>query len=311
MLLDKIKFDPKAPFVARYAGSSLVGSLNFMISNLIQQQLRRDLYGAPTEGGIDAANEEAAGHEATAEETRTREEQGFATVEEPLVTAAKLKLVRDSVQDDLLRHAARKPMVTDPSKTIPDQFHIGIAFADSVDYQGKMGARINDAQVRAEAKVVGCTEDEIRTVLLSRHNRQLNFLKDNKQRILDIYHGLAAKGTDGHPYDLEDADAVFANLPAIVQLRLAAAVDKGLYKGRMREVERHMNRQVDALANLALIDGVRREALQEVGRWYLKAEFKQSLDEALSRGGNLPQFAPAPQPPAADEKTEALKRHAA
>ena len=304
-LLMKLKFDTKVPLIARTGGRALVGSINFSISNLIQQHLRQERFGLPA-AGVDQYNDEIAGAEAAEEATRNREEQGYSIAEPPLKLAAKLKQIRDSLQQDLVDHAAQRPMVTNPSKTMPDTFHVGLAFEESLDFQTKMQVRISEPQVIAEAKALDIDPQEIRQALITRHSRQMNFLKDNAKHIVELYNGLSTG-----VMEIEDADDVFNGLPAVVRMRLAAAADRVLFNARAREIQRHMAGQPDAAGNLALLDGTRREIQAEVGFWLEEPHFKREVDEALSRGVMLPQWSPSPHIQKRDEKDEALARHKA
>ena len=306
-LLQKIKFDPAQPIVARGGGKGLVSTLNFSILNLIRQHLREQMYGAPTDG-VEGANEEAAAKDATAEEKRTREEQGFDTPVPPLVTAAKLKLIRDAVNGDLIENAARKPMVTDPNKTLPDAYHVGQDFRSSVDWAVSQVRGTNEAQMVAEAKAMNVDVEEIRASDARQTERQRAFLKDNLDDIVTQYYGLTAIGQDGHPLSLDDAEAVLSNLPAIQQMRVAAAIDRGLYKQRGLELDRRQGRyREEAKTNIALLDGARREVLAEVARWMEKQPFKDQLDAFV---GNAPEFAPVPHVQLPDEADEARGKNA-
>lgn len=316
MLLDTIKFDPSRPIIARAAGSALIGSLNFSIASLIVRDLKAQRRGTPVleASGVDGANTEAADLEEAKEELRVRAEQGFA-IEMPLLQqAAMLKAVRDSVADDLLSNAEMRPLITDPSKSIPDPFHVGQSFEDSLKFQIGMDERKpSEAMIRAQAKALNVEEKDIRDAYTKRHLRQVQFLRDNKAEIITIYNGLSAKAEDGHAYSHEDADVIFGRLPAMAQLRVAKAADQGLYKSRARELERHLSSgltESEAGGNVALLDGTRRELLEEVASWMKQEKFAREVSEARSRGANMPQFMPAPRPVQPDEVDVAKEQHA-
>lgn len=313
-MLAKLRFDPSRPIIARAAGRALVGSLNFTIASLIQQHLRRERFGAsvPEASGIDGLNDAAADAAADVEAGRVREEQGFAITADPLELAARLKLVRDSVAGDLLKNAGRRQMATRPGETFPDPFHIGASFAESLDFQLRTQPRMaSEAALRAEAKALNVSLDDVKAALTARHVRQINLLRDSRDDIERIYGELTPKGSDGHPLGVEADEEVFAKLPAIVQLRLVAAADKGLFRARQRELELHFAGRSEAAGNIALLDGTRRELLAMVNRWMEKPQFKAELDDATSRGANQPTFAPAPHEQQPDEKEEALRKKAA
>jgi hypothetical protein len=304
-LISRLKFDPVAPLIARTGARALVGSINFSISNLIQQHLRAERFGLPA-SGIDQHNDETAAAEAAEEAMRNRAEQGYVTPMPPLELAADLKKIRDAIQHDLVAHAGRRPMVTDPSKTLPDTFHIGMSFEESLDFQSRMQARISEPQIKAEALALGVEESEIRSALMTRHLRQLNFLKDNRDHIVELYKGLSAE-----TLDMDSAEDLFGDLPAITRMRLAAAADRGLFNARAREIMRHMTGQPDAAGNLAILDDCRRKIKDDVAAWLKIPSFEREVSEAVSRGAQLPQWSPAPHVQAKDNKDLALEKHAA
>jgi hypothetical protein len=301
-LLSKIKYDPGFPLAARTAGRALVGSLNFSISNLIQQHLRQQRFAAtgaepeevPT---IDDANDLEAEKAEKAEEQRTRAEQGFAVPQDPLDTASKLKLIRDAINADLLEHAARVPMATKPGYTLPDARHVGANFAESVHFQSNMEFRPNRAQAEAEATVLGRSVEEVLAAQMSNHEMSQRFMKEMVPDILTVYDTLTAMGTDGHALGLEDANAVFTKLPAINRERMVAKVDAALYRAVQTEVQRHLRKRPDAMGNIGLLEGLRREIRDawtiEAGRPEVRKELKDSEDAGASR----PAWAPAPPRP--------------
>lgn len=311
-MLQKLRFDPSQPIIARSAGRALAGSLLFSMVNLIQQHLRAERFGTRVEaGGIDALNDAAADADDKAEAARVRVEQGFAAPVDYLALAAKMKLVYSSIFDDLEKHAQRKAMLTDASRTIPDPFQIPSTLADSIDFQLRTKPQISEARIRAEAKALNVSEEDIRIAVVSRHTRQIDILRDNRADVERIFENLTAKGSDGHPLGAEADEEVFMSLPAMVQLRCAAAADKGLFRARNREIELHLSGNKDAGGNIAILDGTRRDILAMVGRWMDTAKFKAEVEEAASRGSNMPQFAPAPHVQAKDEVEVAKEKKAA
>lgn len=307
-ILQKIKFNPAMPIIARGGGRGLVGSLNFSILNLIQQSLKQAKFGLPT-AGVDTANDETADIAAQKENARNREEQGFTVSDDPLVLAARLKLIRDAVAKDLRDNADMRPMVLDPHVTIPDVFHVGSDFEESIEFQKGLAPRLSEAQMKAEAKALNVSVDDVRNALMRRHARQVGFLNDHEGEIIAAYHSLTAVDTDGYALDLDEAEAVLANLPAIYQLRIAAAVDKGLYRQRNNELERALSGNAQSKGNIGLIDGTRREILAEVDRWTHAPQFKTQIEDAINRGTNLPAFAPVPHVQEPDE-VDAIKKAA-
>lgn len=323
-MLALIKFDPSRPVIARAAGRGVVGSANFALRGLCERILRQKRFGGGEKvteaSGIDGMNEEAADGAAIAEAARIREEQGHDTGMPMSEQAALLKLVRDAINEDLIEHAAQKPMLTDPNKTMPDMFHVGAAFEESLDWALRQKVNLPSmSRIEAEAKALNVTVEDIKRIVTERHVSNLQFLRDNKEDIISTYHGLVAYGADGHAYGYGDAVAVFDRLPAMTQLRLYKAADTGLYKQRDKEIGWHlgisprpagMNAE-DCAGNVTIIDGTRRELLLEVAELMKKPAFARDYDEARSRGANPPVFSPAPHVQKPDEKEEALKRKAA
>jgi hypothetical protein len=178
-----------------------------------------------------------------------------------------------------------------------------------VDWAVSQVRGTNEAQLVAEAKAMNVDVEEIRASDARQTERQRAFLKDNLNDIITVYHGLTAIGQDGHPLTLDDAEAVMSNLPAIQQMRIAAAIDRGLYKQRGFELDRRRGAyREEVKTNIAFLDGARREILAEVARWMKKQPFRDQLDAFT---GNLPEFAPVPHVQLPDEVDEAKGKNAA
>lgn len=310
MLVKLLQFDSSRPVVARTGGSAAIGSANFLIANLLQRDLRasRRMAVQPEASGIDGANDAAADDAAAAEEARVRLEQGFDTEMHVLEHAGLLRVFRDAIAEDLLENAAMIEAVTKPGVQIPDPFHVGAPFVDAIQFQiSRAPQALSEARVMAEARALGVKPEVIRAAVLNRHNRQVQFLKDNRQEILDKYEGLVALNADGHPYTTAEVEAVFDKLPAMTRLRLCKAADSGMYKATEREVERHLNGNGEAMGNVGLLNGTRRELRASVAKLMADGNFKREVDAAQSRGANMPVWSPAP--PTLEEQ-EALRKAA-
>lgn len=323
-MFNLIKFDASRPVIARSAGRSVVAHANFALRGLCERIIRQTRFGGGTQiaeaTGVDGMNEDAAAIAERAEEMRNRAEQGHDTGMPMEEQAGLLKLVRDAIACDLEDNAGRKPMLTDPSKTMPDTYHVGAAFEESIDWQLRQKANLpSETRITAEAKALNVTAEDIRRVVLERHTTQVQFLRDNKEDIIAKYHGLIAFGQDGHPYGVGDIAAVFDRLPAMTRLRLYKAADTGLFKQRDKELARHLGiaprpqgeEHVDTAGNIALIDGTRRELLKEVAELMKQPTFAREIEEAQARGANLPTFSPAPHVQELDEKDLAMQKRKA
>ncbi len=306
-LIMKMLFNPSAAIVARSMSRAVIGSLHFSISNLIQQSIRAERFGAPLPeaGGIDAANEALAAHAEGEETARVRAEQGFEVNGDPLETAARLKTIRDYLANDLLANAALRASLTQPGVSFPDPYHLGGTFEDSLKFQIGLKPRISEAQIKAEAKALNVEESAVRDAIVANHTRQVAFLEENRDDIVRIYNGLVTTD-DGDP------EVAFEKLHPMLRLRLAAKADSGLYQARMREIQAHLRggpRAVEAKGNVALCDGTRRDVLAEVQRWMKDAAFKGAVDSAVERGQTMPTFSPEPHVQKPDEVVEAMAKH--
>lgn len=319
-MLNLIKFDESRPIIARAAGRAVIGSANFSMRSLCEAILRQTRFGTPVveASGIDGHNEEISREAEKQEEVRARIEQGH-DVEMPLMEqAGLLKVVRDAINSDLIDHADQKALITDPSKTIPDPFHVGGTFEESIEFQLRQTVNMpSKAMIEAEAAALNVSVEDIHRAVIDRHARQISYLKENKADIISMYHSLRPIGPDGHPWGLMDAIAVFDRLPAMTRLRLYKSADTGLFKQRDREIQRHLGvskgseRSGDAAGNVALIDGTRRELLLEVAELYKNETFKRDIERAQARGANLPTFSPAPHVQKPDSKEIAIEKRKA
>lgn len=295
-LFDKIRFNSASPVVARAAGSALVGSLNFSVSNLIQRHLKNERYGMPTPGGIDAANEEIAEGAAQEEAARVRIEQGFDAVHKPLELAASLKCVRNYVQGHLLENAGKRPDPSNPGKDMVDRFHVGRDFADSLEFQARARMKMGEGEAAALAAkfaAVGATVEHVRIAENRRNNRQSSFVVDNRGEILACYERLICTGEDGHVMGIEQAETVFDRLPAMAQLRMVVAADKGLYNAWLSELERALNGSGEALGNMSFLVKAREELAAVGNSWLKDPKFAKEIKDTLDQGGTMPAWAPA------------------
>lgn len=288
----------------RTAGKGMVSSLNFTLLVLFQQHQRVMRFGmpVPAEGNSvderNAQDHEVEGEQFTGEYVRPT--QGFTEPEDYLKLAAQIVAIRDSVNSWLAEHATRIALISDPSKTMPDPWHVGEDFAAMIERRVNATPIVNEAKVRQEVaflKQAGITrtEDEIRMLALRNARNQVGQLAQQKDDIIASYRALSI----GKVVDLDQAEEMFEDLPPIYQLRTLARVDISLSDQAGREVTVHFNggpRAAAALGNIALLDEARRNVLA-----YTAARCKEESFQRGLEGHSYPAFGPA-LPPKEEQK---------
>lgn len=305
MLLNRIKFDPSMPFIARAAGRSMVGTLNFAIVNLVSQELRNRRYGetvaevnqnpegelSTTPPNLDDRNEidvnEKQGREV---ENQLREDQGFDVGMEPLVLASMLKFLRDTIADDLDANAGlrRNPLT---GKLMKNPFDLAQPISESFTRQLALAPRIDMTIAGKIAKVVGLTAEDVVRVAEQRHKNANKFLQDNAAEMFSIIDNLGSPvGDDGHVFEPSDDETVLDRLPAMNQARLIVAADRGLWYERERQVQGYMRGNPNALGNIGIIDGVRKQLHTDYAVFMSRGPIRQEIEEAVNRGATWPQL---------------------
>lgn len=311
-LINRIKFDPSFPIVARAAGRSIVGSIHFALIAAASAAVRRDIAGVPVptednpdpQNHIDNANEAVNAANEHAEELRIRREQGFetdemdteggvsefaSTPEDPMVLASLLKVIGDHISEDLQKNAGTvKLLLTD--KLAPNPFDIASSISESLERQIKFSNEPNAAVVEATAKALGITKEEVLSAHSKQQQAQANFLRTNRSEILGIIKNLHWRGDS----DM-DAEIAETRLPAINKLRLLKAAETGLFAARGREITNYTRFGLkDAPGNIKAIDGLREELHDEFDAILKDPHSKKELEEAEKRGAALPQMNPRP-----------------
>lgn len=305
-LLNLIKYDEGFPMIARSAGRSIVGSINFTLIMAAQAKIRRDTNGVPVASlddpdpvnSIDNANEAVNAANEEAEARRVRREQGFevdemdtegnvsefaSTPEDPMLLATLLKIIAEEISTDLLHNAGMVQLLSS-GKMVPNPFDIAPTILESFERQLKFVTVPDTARVVAEAKALGITPAEVLQALAAQNASQLLFLRQNRTDILAIIRNLHWKeDTD------MDADIAEDRLPAINQLRLLKSAEQGLFSARSREITGYSRfGRVDAPGNILAIDGTREKLHDEFESVLKDPRRKAELRDLKSRGIQLP-----------------------
>ena len=303
MLFNRIRFDPSMPFVARAAGRSIVGTLNFAIVNLAAQELRNRRFGQTAVEGGEHADGDAPSNEPTLDarneidqnevqgdkvEQQLRDDQGFEVGVEPLVLASQLKFIRDVIADDLDANAGlrRNPL---NGKLMKNPFDLAQPISESFARQLALAPRVDMSMITKVAKVVGLTPEDVIRVVEQRHKSANKFLSDNAAELFSIIDNLGTPiGDDGHPFEPADDESVLDRLPALNQARLIVAADRGLWYERERQVQGYMRGNPNALGNIGIIDGVRKQLHNDYAIFMAKPHMRTEIEEAVNRGAAWP-----------------------
>lgn len=303
-MMHRMRFHPAYPYIFRAAGRSVCGSINFTLLNLAQGIIRAGVAaaesGEPTAldapGGIDAYNELRADDDAHTEELRNREEQGLTVMPDPMLLGALLKCVYSYVAEELHDHCAKIEMLTKPGVLMPDPWTVAETVQQTIGRQLIAAPREMTSRMKAEAAVLGVAPEEILAVIRRQQDTQVQFLKENKDRILEIIDQMVYHNPD----DLEIV-GIFDRLPAINRLRLMASADGGLYRASIRERNNYViSSNKNRLTAKSHLDEERREFRVEIEAFCKDPKVKRELAEAEDRGAALPQFFPVP--PKIDEQ---------
>lgn len=300
--LKAMKFQSGEAIISRSAGRAVVGMLNAQIINLIGLHLRSQRMGAPVENPTIDTHAETVGEVEgeAANEKRSEEQGGALPREKPLVTAGRLKLLRDSIDKSLRANCGMRelPLAGKDGRVqlVPDEFHIGQSIEATMAFMCSSVQEVSPQVVKEQAAALGITEDEVKKALANRPAARQQFLFRNKDEILGAAKTLAPEDKDGLLMSVDNDQAAFDLLEPITRSSLMACADRALYKAWQREIQRHVDGQIDAMSNIGLLNGIRVQLREEFREWMKDNAFYRSYNEAIERGAKSPQFGALPTP---------------
>ena len=292
-MLNSIAINTSYPMIGRYPQRTVVATLNATLINLVNQHIRSQRQTMSEAPGVEVPTEAEAQLEQQHEDQQ-RSEQGFTVAMPPLEIAALLKCIRDSLADDLLKHAGILPSL-DGKTRVYNPFDLALTIEDTLDFRIKQEpAPTSEAVINAYIKALHVTRDEVLLAQAAQHKTEVTFLKNNKEDILQIIEGLDSG------YALDEAEIAFDKLPPMHQLRLYAAAMRGVGKGRQNELNGFIRRRPDAAGNMALLDKLLVDLFNKLDRLMELPTTKNALNEASERGLSIPTFPPRPTPEVVD-----------
>lgn len=286
-MLSSITINSNYPAIGRYPQRTVVATLNATLINLVNQDIRSKRQTMREAPGVEVPQEEEAALEQQ-HENQQRSEQGFAIQMQPLEIAAYLKCIRDSLADDLLKHAAILPSL-DGKTRVYNPYDLALTVEDTLDFRIKAEPPIVDETVvKAYMKALNVTRDEVLMAQAAQHKVDITFLKNNREDILQTIEGLNCG------FDIDEAEIAFEKLPPLYQMRLFAAAMKGVGKGRQNELNGFIRRRPDAAGNMAMLDRLLVDLHNKLDRLMSLPTTKNALDEASIRGLSIPTFPARP-----------------
>lgn len=286
-MLDNCKWNAAMPFVCRAAYRGVISSINFTLITSAQTMLRQEQTLNPGIGGIDGYNEFLASLNERDEEVRSQEEQGLVVQLNPRELGGMLKVVR-AYLDEELRANASEVILALTNKRVLNPFEIGDTIENSLARLISRTPRELTAHMKLEAKALNKSEEVIFEALKRQQLNNAAYLATNRELILDIIE----KMTFEDPNDLT-AEAVWDRLPALMQLRLYAAADNGLYFESDRQAQRYILRGVqECKSNVGLVDGERRILRKEIEAFVAQPKIRRELSEAHAGGAVMPTLHP-------------------
>lgn len=309
-ILNLVRIDPSMPFLGRAAQRSMVGTLNFTISNLLTADIRKRMQGVPVDANgvdidpllqkygntLDRRNEQDEAARGEEHEQHMREEQGFEVGIPPIELAARLKIVRDWLADDLDEHAGLIRNTLDPrGGVIKNPYDVARSLEDSFAQQLVQQPRVNEVLLKAQADALGIPFEDALRVTKQRQEAGIRFMKANQKEILGMLQTLSASGPDGHALTTADAEDVEPALPAIHRARLYVAADRGLWYERDRAINMVLRGHPDGNGNVKLVNGKRVEIHAEFNRLMRIPDFKAEIGKAVERGAMWPTLIELPE----------------
>lgn len=294
-MIDLIKIDSSKSILPEQAACrGVAGAINFMLITAASTIIRRKSISLP-EGDepnhIDNYNENIAAQEEAEENLRVREEQGFSPPVDIVEQAAVLKILLSHLSDNMEDHARKVEAATRPGYMLPEPFDMPESIARTLDRQMKSRPPISEARKKQEAELLGVSEEDVEAAHERRGAQQISFLKVNAKEIQEIIRNVH---WTGEPLDEYQA---FEWLEPIVQLRLLAGADSGLWFARQQQIERFRNNAEEAAGNIRLFDDLRLKVHNERDRLMRIESFKRKVDDAILRGATLPRFNVRPLEP--------------
>lgn len=314
-------FDPAWAIVSRTGARAIIGSLNASMIGMIGSHLRAQRIGTPLtpQNGeerfslpgqsIDSRNTQDTEIDGEALEQLAQADNGHSHVpEKPLIIAARMKLVREVLAEDLAKHAGKRNDFE--GREIDDPFHVAQPMAETMKFMSG-SSRVNEAvEINEELKALGVSKERVIKAREARAAQGRAYLRQNADEILSIYGTLIAADGDGFLITKEQWLTCFDKLPILTRVRLAAGSDRALYNAFDRELVSYERGGLLAVSNMALLDATRREVRLCVKDWMSAPgatdEYRGSLERFNTRE---PDWMPEPakvQPTAA----ETLRRSA-
>jgi hypothetical protein len=306
-ILQMLRIDTAFPYVGRAAQRSVVGTLNFTISNLVASDMRRKRLGTPVVAKVgqtdltpliekygntlDKRNEEDQEIEAEqreAEKPQSEPRTDFAQVP-PMILAGKLKAIRDSMAKDLDEHAS---LLQDPlspnNPPYKNPYDVGASLEESFMRQLSLTPKVDRKKAQVVADIHGLDVEDVVRILQQQQEFGQKFINDNKDELLSVLKSL--------PHSDQEPEAAYAELPAIQKARVYVSADRGLWYERDRAIKLVVRGHPDGLANLAMIDSSRSD-LHKSFNWLMKQDnFHREIDEAVRRGATWPVLIDLPKP---------------
>ncbi len=320
MLFNKIQITDPFPFIGKAALRGIGNSLNFSIINLCSAKIRRDLFGSPVEDApvdvdpllakygktLDQRNTEDEARRGREHEDAQRQEQGFTVVDDPLELAGYLLVIRNAIGLQLNEHARRLTSPLLNGATYLDPFETLRTLDDELMRQLTKPVLLNEEHLRAQAKQLRISLDQLKRITIAQQNSGIRFLKERKNDLLAFFETLTAyrpalQGEESRPdaiereegkffvpYDVNEYEDIFTSLPAIRQAGMYRAAVQGLKYEHDRWTTMLIKGHSDAMGNRDAIFKKVADIRAEYDRLCKQPKFAGELNMAIEKGATRP-----------------------
>lgn len=298
---------PAPDIVYRAAARGVIGSINFALTVMAQQDVRARNTVTEAGANIDAYNAIYSKQEDESVEEQMQEEQGGSKKMPNAERGALLRGISLVLNADLESYADRikvdHPRIPGKTMIIAEPMHVGEPLSVALERQIERQPRPSDAAMKARARALGVTEEEMIESERRAAAYQANFIKNNKATILETAMNYtfenAYKKDKLSPAEWKakieamyklDLDTLFGKLPIIDQMRLLVAADNGLYFRRTSDAQAFVrdSRREDLMSNVGAYDAARIVLHKRIDEFVKDANVKRALIEARDRGERLP-----------------------
>lgn len=252
---------------------SVIGSLNSSIIGYARGHIRASKFEnisradhVPT---IDDYNDAEAAIAESNVSQHLAELAGLTPMMPPLIIAEKLSIIRNWLAELLIQYAST-------------EYDVPLSIGNTIAFQIKRSPAVNEAALHALADAMSLDFDTLKLLKVKVQDDDKTELTEIAGQIITL-----CEKFDGKFCDELEIEQVFDSLPVHIQYKFTLAITKALEKAEMNALMDLLKyNRLDGAADSKMIKATKNTII----RWMVQfsTENSTTLDEFVSRGGNLP-----------------------